>query len=296
LNYRNTGHFIHVKVKQTHWTFEVEVDGKMCFQTHKIHLPHGYHFGMTAASAEIPDSFEVSSFVVHKLKEGQKVSEHGHGKHPEEHSYTNEHTEWVNEVQEHLLHNAESSHMDNSHAAYDDHSHVEGEKHDYHEDDRGWYWTTEAETPKEEPASHFKSESDRFQDLHDRLSVMSHQMNILFHDLSTFKKETEQRHDALLHYVKPIYDYLEYSKHQMETLSGDVQKVRQDIEGKDYREHLQQLHATVHEGHYAMTNMLQATSPRMGFFLFIIMAFQVMLLASYIVYRRRRDGASKKYL
>jgi mannose-binding lectin 1 len=36
LNYRNTGHFIKVKVRQTSWTFEVEVDGRHCFQTHKV--------------------------------------------------------------------------------------------------------------------------------------------------------------------------------------------------------------------------------------------------------------------
>lgn len=37
LNYRNTGHFIKVKVRQTAWTFEVEVDDRHCFQTHKVH-------------------------------------------------------------------------------------------------------------------------------------------------------------------------------------------------------------------------------------------------------------------
>ena len=31
----------------------------------QIQLPSGYHFGITAASAEIPDSFEANKFVVH---------------------------------------------------------------------------------------------------------------------------------------------------------------------------------------------------------------------------------------
>jgi lectin, mannose-binding 1 len=210
---------------------------------------------MTAASAEIPDSFEVSSFIVHKLKDGHKVpSEHRHDKYTSE---KEEHAEWVNEVQEHLLHNAESSYTDTSHHAHDAHdahdSHATGE-HEYSADDRGWYWTTEKESPKDESASHFKSESDRFADLHDRLSVMAHQLNLLFHDLSTFKKETEIRHDGLLHYMKPLYDYAEYSKHQMETLSKDVHSIRGDIEGQDHRAHLEQLHATVHEGYFSLAN------------------------------------------
>jgi len=96
--------------------------------------------------------------------------------------------------------------------------------------------------------------------------------------------------------VKPLYDYAEYSKHQMEALTKDVAAVRGDIEGKDYSEHLVNLHNTVHEGYYSLASGLKDHSPRMGFFLFIIMAFQVMLLASYIIYRRRVNSAPKKYL
>jgi len=34
----------------------------------------------------------------------------------------------------------------------------------------------------------------------------------------------------------------------------------------------------------------------MGKFIFVVIAFQVMLVGAYIVYKRRRDGAPKKYL
>jgi mannose-binding lectin 1 len=34
----------------------------------------------------------------------------------------------------------------------------------------------------------------------------------------------------------------------------------------------------------------------MGFFVFIILAFQCVLLASYVVYKRRKARAPKKYL
>lgn len=48
LHYRNTGHFIHVKVKQTHYTFEVDIDDKPCFKTHKVCSisPCGIHRGV----------------------------------------------------------------------------------------------------------------------------------------------------------------------------------------------------------------------------------------------------------
>jgi mannose-binding lectin 1 len=41
---------------------------------------------------------------------------------------------------------------------------------------------------------------------------------------------------------------------------------------------------------------VQTHSPRFGFFVFIIIASQVMLLGSYMVYRRRRDMQPKKFL
>jgi mannose-binding lectin 1 len=44
-------------------SFKVTVDGKVCFESPKIKLPLGNFFGLSAASAENPDSFEVFKFV-----------------------------------------------------------------------------------------------------------------------------------------------------------------------------------------------------------------------------------------
>ncbi|QDS71690.1 hypothetical protein FKW77_008214 [Venturia effusa] len=275
LNYRNTGHFMRVKVRQTAWTFEVEVDDRHCFQSHKLHLPHGYHFGLTASSAETPDSFEVASFITHKLVDGQRQN----------HNLHNSHEEWAHDVHEHLNRIHEPSASD----AYDRNSHT------YHEGGKGWHWTKPEEEIKDEPASFYKTESDRFSDLHGRLTVMSHQLNMLFEDLSLFKKETEDRHEALLHYVKPLYDYAEYSKHQMETLKDDVHALRGHIEDHSAKGHIEVLKHNVQNVH-ELAHDLHKSSPRMGFFLAVICAFQVMLLGSYMIYRRRMKARPKKYL
>jgi mannose-binding lectin 1 len=42
----------------------INIDGKACFSTGRISLPSGYHFGITAATAESPDSFEIYKFAV----------------------------------------------------------------------------------------------------------------------------------------------------------------------------------------------------------------------------------------
>lgn len=42
--------------------------------------------------------------------------------------------------------------------------------------------------------------------------------------------------------------------------------------------------------------VVTASAPRMGFFLFIVVAVQVLLAGLYVLYKRRRASAPKKYL
>ncbi|CRG83685.1 L-type lectin-like domain-containing protein C4F6,05c [Talaromyces islandicus] len=62
--YRNLGRPSVVEIKQSGAIFEVIVDQKLCFQTPKVALPSGYKFGITAATPDTPDSFEVFKFAV----------------------------------------------------------------------------------------------------------------------------------------------------------------------------------------------------------------------------------------
>ncbi|KAL8674444.1 MAG: hypothetical protein Q9168_001177 [Polycauliona sp. 1 TL-2023] len=62
-SYRNLGRPSRIQIKQFAEIFEVSVDGKQCFSSDKIKLPAGYYFGISAASADTPDSFEVYKFV-----------------------------------------------------------------------------------------------------------------------------------------------------------------------------------------------------------------------------------------
>ncbi|KAL8775393.1 MAG: hypothetical protein Q9209_000401 [Squamulea sp. 1 TL-2023] len=62
-SYRNLGRPSHIQIKQLANTFEVAVDGRQCFSSDRVRLPPGYYFGISAASADTPDSFEVYKFV-----------------------------------------------------------------------------------------------------------------------------------------------------------------------------------------------------------------------------------------
>jgi mannose-binding lectin 1 len=63
-SYRNLGRPSVVEIKHSGAIFEVIVDQKLCFQTTKVGLPSGYKFGVTAATPDTPDSFEVFKFAV----------------------------------------------------------------------------------------------------------------------------------------------------------------------------------------------------------------------------------------
>ncbi|OAL38479.1 hypothetical protein AYO20_02128 [Fonsecaea nubica] len=66
--YRNLGRPSHINVKHTRAEgLEIRVDDRVCFTTAKVALPLDYGFGMTAASADPPDSFEVFGFTLSSL-------------------------------------------------------------------------------------------------------------------------------------------------------------------------------------------------------------------------------------
>lgn len=62
--YRNLGRPSIIKIEQSSSLFQVTVDDKVCFQTPKVILPAGNQFGVTAATPDNPDSFELFKFVV----------------------------------------------------------------------------------------------------------------------------------------------------------------------------------------------------------------------------------------
>lgn len=66
--YRNLGRPSRVRLTNDVDGFKVEIDDRECFSSDKVQLPAGYQFGISAATSENPDSFEVNHFVVSTTK------------------------------------------------------------------------------------------------------------------------------------------------------------------------------------------------------------------------------------
>lgn len=180
---------------------------------------------------------------------------------------------------------------------------------------QGWYWITEEEHVKSQPASTYKTDEARFQDLHDRITVLAHALDVLYQDLSTLRNEQQRQYDEIMHWLSPTHDHAEASRRVLSEMERMVKAIKNDVESKDYREHLNQLHETVKEGHATIatssrllqfhvlfttnTNCTAAVidgSGRYRFFFFLLVATQIGLFISYVIYRRRLDSQPKKYL
>ncbi|KAK7206907.1 concanavalin A-like lectin/glucanase domain-containing protein [Myxozyma melibiosi] len=61
LRYRNTGVMIKLRLTVGPALLKVEVDGRPCFESHEIQLPPNYFLGISGASFDNPDSFEIFS-------------------------------------------------------------------------------------------------------------------------------------------------------------------------------------------------------------------------------------------
>nr|POE48073.1 protein emp47 [Quercus suber] len=62
-SYRNLGRPSKLRITSQNG-LKVEVDGRECFRSDRISLPSDYFFGITGATSENPDSFEVNKFLV----------------------------------------------------------------------------------------------------------------------------------------------------------------------------------------------------------------------------------------
>lgn len=262
--YRNLGRFSVLQLKQAADYFQVTVDGNPCFRSDKIKLPSGYYFGVSAASAETPDSFEANKFVV---------------------STTNANTrEEVNRQPppQQMEQPPQQQQQQQQQPASGD----------------------IPQKLQDTLAASIRTQQDQFADLHNRLQIVNHQVNNIFRELEKLTKRQEERHVELMNRAIPIHEHVSGVERNVEKIEGIVKAIQKDIEGKDYREHLTNLQNTlkdtqthINEGlPAAMTHIVTGAKPKMGMFLFIAVAVQVMVLGAYIVYKKRRNNAPKKYL
>ncbi|KAJ5453767.1 uncharacterized protein N7458_004723 [Penicillium daleae] len=143
----------------------------------------------------------------------------------------------------------------------------------------------------------------QFVDLQGRIQLQNKATNTIIQDLKAQAGKSDARHTEIMQKLasKEQVAALDARLQRIESL---LQNIQRDLEGKDYSSRFNQLQDTLRSSHLSLTENLQthflsaitASSPRMGFFIFLVIAFQVLLAVSYVIYKRRRANMPKKFL
>ncbi|EKG09346.1 Legume-like lectin [Macrophomina phaseolina MS6] len=257
--YRNRGIPSKLRITQTGTSFAVEVDDKTCFSTDKVHIPAGYKFGVSAASAENPDSFEIFKFTV---STADGVTQPPPPNPPA----------------------VQQQQQDQSQQP------VRGYSQDQHQQ--------AAAAAGSQPAI----SKEQFDEMNVRVQAVNQRVDEIFKLLQELRTRHEQTHTELMSLNKngPIHDHVGAVESKVGKIENIVTAIQKDLEGKDYRDHLAKLQSALRDTHSGLQDSLSDVvtrhAPKMWTFVFLVIVVQALMFGGYLVYKRRRDSAPKKYL
>ncbi|RYP43772.1 hypothetical protein DL768_009697 [Monosporascus sp. mg162] len=281
--YRNLGRPSQIKMRQTDTVFRIEVDGRLCFESDKISMPAGYHFGITAAAAENPDSFEVFKMVV--MTENLNAK----GDAPPQQQQQQQQQQGANAD---AVREAKMRHFGRGRGAPPPPPAEE----------------LKDEQVPDEAADAITNAAAQFADLHNRLQSVNHQLSTIFRTVASNNAQSASRHDDTMGALEELARSLQGLQglaglpDRVAALEGEVAKVQREL--KDMRADLR---ARVKDTEHALKgfvgdkhgNMLEhvavQASPRHGKLIFVIIGSQILLVIGYIYYERKKT-LPKKYL
>ncbi|MCJ1482859.1 hypothetical protein MMC06_003025 [Schaereria dolodes] len=255
--YRNLGRPSHIQIKQEGNSFEVKVDDRPCFQSDKIKLPTDYHFGISAASAETPDTFEVFKFL---LTTTTAYAREEPRRNP---------PSIPQQQQQQPVGQMEQPQQQNPNQPVQD---------------------TPASSITSQDAQ-FTDLHDRIQKMSHSIDNLFREFSKLASQAEQRHAEMMRKSSSSdqLGGVKEKLDSMERTLNAVQRdVGGKFDKLHNSLKDS---------HNNILEGlPQTMTQIVSTGSPRMGRFIFIVIVFQLLLAGSYIVYKRRRANGPKKYL
>jgi len=289
-DYRNKGVLSKVVVSQTPEGFKVEADGKVCLQTDKVRIPRGYYFGLTAATTETPDSFELFNLLVSSPQVG-KVDRRAPRDEPR--------GQQQQQQQQQHQHQHQQQHQPQHGGKVE----KLPKEQSFHE------WRMEYGEEDHE-AAYYKSQEEQFSDVHNRLQALTHHMltlqthlDIVYDRVGSLHSEEQEMRTELRNARIPReqIDKMDARLARIENLATQIANA---ITAKDYSKHFEELRNTLKEHHSnllysvpdTVTQVLATGGPKVGLILTFIAILQVGLAGAYVIYKRRRNSSPKKYL
>jgi mannose-binding lectin 1 len=275
-NYRNLGRPSQVKLRQTAKSFRVELDGKLCFESDKISIPTGYQFGVTAATPDNPDSFEVFKMVVMADNSDSGAVRNDP---PKQQNQQNQQQQQQNQNQNQ---NQNQARGQPAQANSNKNARNDGE---YADEDPDIFQTSKAQ----------------FMDLHNRLQNTNHQLSSLQRTSSRHQQQDEKRHEDLTSLIGQLradmrkLDDITALQSRIVELEKDIQGLRKELTRK-LQSTERTFKSTLNDHHSTLSEVVMSKTPGHRFLIFSIIGTQCLLVAAYIVYKRRRASMPKKYL
>ncbi|KAF1838396.1 concanavalin A-like lectin/glucanase [Decorospora gaudefroyi] len=279
--YRNRGELTPIKLHHAEGFLEVIIDGATCFKTDKIKLPEGYYFGISASSAENPDSFEIHRFIVSTSNTNTRDE-------PNRNRYANADQ---HQQQQNLA----------SQKGHEQQTHKNQQQQNYGSS------TSQSDIPKmleDVLAGNIRSQQDQFADLHNRIQIINNRVFEIAELVERIHKDNADRWNELMHRVVPIDDRGAATIRNVEKVERTTMQILRDLESKDFKDMMNQIHRALENNQEGVMRSLPTVmgavvsshGPSMTTFFFIAVAVQIMITGAYIVYKKRKGGAPKKYL
>ncbi|MCJ1446803.1 MAG: hypothetical protein MMC23_007310 [Stictis urceolatum] len=150
-------------------------------------------------------------------------------------------------------------------------------------------------------ASTLRNQQDQFEDIHNRVQAIAHQVDTAIQEIHRTTSNVQGRMEEL-HHSLARQSSLDVLATRIQNLENQLNSVRNDQ--RDWTGHFNDIHSALKVRHDAllnvlpenMSNVLASKAPNIKLFVFLVLGFQAMLAAAYVVYKRRLNQGPKKYL
>lgn len=284
-SYRNLGRPSQIKMRQTASKFSVEVDGRLCFETDKVRVPIGYQFGVTAASADTPDSFEVFKLVVMS----ETLSP--------ENSYTQQGQADAN--QRVVGGDDGGAGAKQARGSQGGGGGFFGGKDG---DDKDASEDKDPFDVADQSAETYTTSAEQFTDLHNRLQSMTHHISNVFRTVSKHARAGEQQKtevrglvDLIKNDVIPRLERVSEVERRVSNLEAELKAMRKDV-NQQVKNSERAVQRALGEHHKTLSSTLTDAVPGHGRLIAVIVGSQIVAAVGYYIYKRRRANSPKKYL
>ncbi|UJO21750.1 uncharacterized protein CLAFUR5_09243 [Fulvia fulva] len=271
-HYRNLGRLSTLTIRNNNG-LTVLLDGHECFSSSKIILPSGNYFGISASTGEQnPDSFEIHKFHVQAGLAGASTQQQTQPQ--------------GGQQAQQPISNKLDSFPDAPHAIPD------------------------------RDAEDFKTQTSQFEDLHNRVQGLQHQLANMFMEFKAISDKLDKKHQEVTQLVQnmqgsketgippELVGKIQRMSEKVDKMEETLNTVKNDVEGKDYRQHLNNLNTAISQLHGGLRedlpdrilDIVRRHSPQFGWLIFAVVGVQLSIVGAYFVYKKRRNSMPKKFL